>query len=66
MTNERDDEILGRALGALSSQARRISPLFALLPGRFTLGQLQGCGQHDIEVRAFKILSRHLREGLFQ
>ncbi|WP_293465622.1 NUDIX domain-containing protein [Phenylobacterium sp.] len=52
------DEILGRALGALSSQARRISPLFALLPGRFTLSQLQGAYEavigEDVEKRNFR------------
>lgn len=36
------DEILRRALAALVSQARLVSPLFALLPRRFTLSQLQG------------------------
>ena len=34
--------ILRRALAALSAQARQVEPLFALLPGRFTLSQLQG------------------------
>lgn len=34
--------ILRRALEVLGARARRISPLFALLPARFTLSQLQG------------------------
>lgn len=35
-------EILRRALEVLGARARTISPLFALLPARFTLSQLQG------------------------
>lgn len=35
-------EILRRALEVLGARARTIAPLFALLPARFTLSQLQG------------------------
>jgi 8-oxo-dGTP diphosphatase len=35
------DTILGRALEVLGARARQIRPLFALLPARFTLSQLQ-------------------------
>lgn len=35
------DRILARALEVLGGQARAIAPLFALLPARFTLSQLQ-------------------------
>lgn len=35
------DRILSRALQVLGGQARTITPLFALLPARFTLSQLQ-------------------------
>lgn len=36
------DQILARALEVLGARARQITPLFALLPTRFTLSQLQG------------------------
>jgi 8-oxo-dGTP diphosphatase len=35
------DRILKQALAVLAGHARRVSPLFALLPARFTLSQLQ-------------------------
>lgn len=46
--------ILGRALEALSSRARQVSPLFALLPPRFTLSQLQGAYEAVIGEEAEK------------
>ena len=51
-------EILQRALQVLGSRARQISPLFALLPARFTLSQLQGAYEavtgEDAEKRNFR------------
>lgn len=51
-------EILRRALEVLGSRARTISPLFALLPARFTLSQLQGAYEavtgEDAEKRNFR------------
>jgi 8-oxo-dGTP diphosphatase len=46
--------ILDRALQALSAEARRIEPLFALLPPRFTLSQLQGAYEAVIGEEAEK------------
>lgn len=46
--------ILKRALAALSSQAGRITPLFALLPPRFTLSQLQAAYEAVIGEEAEK------------
>lgn len=46
--------ILRRALEALGSRARQISPLFALLPPRFTLSQLQGAYEAVIGEEAEK------------
>ncbi|MCY1429104.1 hypothetical protein D9M71_450080 [compost metagenome] len=54
---------IGNALGTIEA-VRGLEQLH-----RFkldTLGQLQGCSQHDIEVRALKIVSKHLREALHQ
>lgn len=52
------DRILGRAAEALRSRARRISLLFALLPARFTLSQLQVAYEavtgEDAEKRNFR------------
>lgn len=51
-------EILRRALEVLGSRARAVSPLFALLPARFTLSQLQGAYEavtgEDAEKRNFR------------
>jgi len=51
-------QILGRALEVLAARARQISPLFALLPARFTLSQLQGAYEavtgEDAEKRNFR------------
>lgn len=51
-------EILRRALEVLGSRARQVSPLFALLPARFTLSQLQGAYEavsgEDAEKRNFR------------
>jgi 8-oxo-dGTP diphosphatase len=50
--------ILARALEVLAARARGISPLFALLPARFTLSQLQGAYEavtgDDAEKRNFR------------
>lgn len=46
--------ILSRALAALGARARQIEPLFALLPARFTLGQLQGAYEAVIGEEAEK------------
>lgn len=46
--------ILKRALEALSARAGRIQPLFALLPPRFTLSQLQGAYEAVIGEEAEK------------
>jgi len=46
--------ILQRALAALSGQAGRITPLFALLPPRFTLSQLQAAYEAVIGEEAEK------------
>ncbi|MBU1377465.1 MAG: NUDIX hydrolase [Alphaproteobacteria bacterium] len=52
------DTILRRAFEVLGSRARQISPLFALLPARFTLSQLQGAYEavtgEDAEKRNFR------------
>ena len=52
------DRILARALEALRSRARRVSLLFALLPPKFTLGQLQVAYEavtgEDAEKRNFR------------
>lgn len=52
------DRILGEAMAVLAGHARRISPLFALLPERFTLSQLQGAYEavtgEDAEKRNFR------------
>jgi len=51
-------EILRGALAALSVEARRVAPLFALLPPRFTLSQLQAAYEavtgDDAEKRNFR------------
>jgi len=46
--------ILRRALEALSARAGQIQPLFALLPARFTLSQLQGAYEAVIGEEAEK------------
>jgi 8-oxo-dGTP diphosphatase len=48
------DVILKGALGALGARAREIQPLFALLPPRFTLSQLQGAYEAVIGEEAEK------------
>lgn len=48
------DMILRRALAALGARAREIQPLFALLPPRFTLSQLQGAYEAVIGEEAEK------------
>jgi 8-oxo-dGTP diphosphatase len=48
------DVILKRALAALGARAREIQPLFALLPPRFTLSQLQGAYEAVIGEEAEK------------
>lgn len=52
------DAILRRALEVLGVHARQVSPLFALLPARFTLSQLQGAYEavtgEDAEKRNFR------------
>lgn len=52
------DTILDRALVTLAAHARQVSPLFALLPPRFTLSQLQGAYEavtgDDAEKRNFR------------
>jgi len=51
-------EILRRALEVLGARARQVSPLFALLPARFTLSQLQSAYEavtgEDAEKRNFR------------
>jgi 8-oxo-dGTP diphosphatase len=46
--------ILKQALAALAARARQIQPLFALLPPRFTLSQLQGAYEAVIGEEAEK------------
>ncbi|MBL8556010.1 MAG: NUDIX hydrolase [Phenylobacterium sp.] len=50
--------ILQRALAALGARAREVQPLFALLPPRFTLSQLQGAYEavigEEVEKRNFR------------
>lgn len=50
--------ILGQALDVLATRARTIAPLFALLPARFTLSQLQSAYEavtgDDAEKRNFR------------
>lgn len=48
------DVILKQALAALGARARTIQPLFALLPPRFTLSQLQGAYEAVIGEEAEK------------
>ncbi|HKP79958.1 MAG TPA: NUDIX domain-containing protein [Phenylobacterium sp.] len=56
--------ILRRALEVLGARARRISPLFALLPARFTLSQLQGAYEAVTGEEAEKRNFRKMVSGL--